>query len=999
MLGGLAIAQGDRRITRFQTQKTGALLAYLALHPNKAHSREALAEMLWPEGDPTAIRNRLNQAISSLRRQLHPPELGPGTVLVTDHHSVAINSKVVGSDVEEFERAIKQAERAESLADKIKNLEYAVELYKGELLEGYYEEWVFSKRMHLADHYDQALQELIRSHVEAGNPDAAIEFARLRLQLDPYDETPHVILMRLYLRAGRPKSALKQYEDLVRALQTFDDEPSEVAEKYRTKAEAQAENRAVATDDDDLPVMESRRAPETVPPPVTPREEPIPSIPRVVSTFVGRDAELTAIEDAIVQDKSRLITILGVGGCGKTRLAIEAGWRLVEKVGGHVYFIALTNIEDASDLPVEISRVVLPDKLGGADSFEAAMTRLRSTPKAVLILDNFEHIAELGSATIKTLLEALPNLYCIVTTRIPLNLDGEVQIPLTPLSVPHLEPSVTLKELAENPSVALFVERAQAVKADFQLTERTAKSIVDLCRHLEGLPLALELAASWARVMTPSQMLEQISENVDRLASRRRDINPRHRSFRAVFDGSFSLLDETLKFVFLRLTYFSGGWDYESAARLCPGVDVITAIHTLEEHSMIFSEPTDDAIRFSMLETLRSLGEGLIPPDLDAECGWLHADYFLEMTERNVPWNKWERAVSLDYSNCIAALRWFAENERSEEGLRMAVAMSRYWVGKGLLAEGREWLDLFTTFDGIDLLLNARAKSASAKLAWLAGDFIIAERSIREVIDTFRTYDAKLDEMEAQFILQLEAHRRGDYEESKRILYANLALAEALDDVNASARCWLALGNASIEQGEFDEAREYYERSIEVSRKTGTPERIAHALTNLANLSIFAGQTEAARKWLDEAASLIDMYEQRWRAAMTYLVKGRLENVEGNYEAAIDTLVEGLRTAPTEKLVTWRFLMQFGLALAGLGLTEDAIRTFGFFERYRERIGEQHRGIEMRVYEEKLEEIRSVYGEDRFNEQFNIGRIMSADEMNGLITKVYRQPIRLLEAI
>ena len=260
MLGGLAVVQGDRRITRFQTQKTGALFAYLALQPGKNHSREAVAELLWPDGDPIAIRNRLNQAISSLRRQLHPPELGPGTVLVTDHHSIGVNAQTVLTDVEEFEKEIRHAERAETDAEKVRWLEQAVARYKGELLEGYYEEWIYSKRMHLADLYDQALQQLIRSHVALGSPDAALEFARLRLQLDPYDEAPHVILMRLYLRSGRAKSALMQFDELVRALQQFDDSPSEYALKFKAKAESVVADQSVDVEiDDDFDGVQNRK--------------------------------------------------------------------------------------------------------------------------------------------------------------------------------------------------------------------------------------------------------------------------------------------------------------------------------------------------------------------------------------------------------------------------------------------------------------------------------------------------------------------------------------------------------------------------------------------------------------------------------------------------------------------------------------------------------------------------------------------------------------------
>lgn len=1003
MLGGLSVVQGDRRITRFQTQKTGALLAYLALNPNKNHSRESLAEMLWPEGDPTAIRNRLNQAISSLRRQLHPPELGPGTVLVTDHHSVGINSVVVSTDFEDFERDLKLADRSETREDKIRYLEAAIGLYRGELLEGYYEEWVFSKRMHLADQYDQVLQQLIRAHAEAGNYDNAIEFGRIRLQQDPYDEVAHTVLMKLYLMARRPKSALKQFDDLVRALETYDDEPSELAHKYRAKAQAALENPTPPPDDDTLPEVpvERRRSADTVvivqPAPV---EEPVPSLPRVISTFVGRDTELATLCEVVTNTNARLVTIMGLGGCGKTRLAIEAGWQLFNPFEGRVFFVPLSNLEEAGSLAAEIARVVLADRTIDDDPFEAVLKRLCTMPDALLILDNFEQLVEDGAPTVKKLLELTPNLRCLVTTRVPLNLEGEIQFPLLPLAIPDTEGELVLKDLAANPSVALFVERAQTAKADFQLTERTAQSIANLCIRLEGLPLSLELAASWARVLTPCQMLAQVSENLNELENRRRDINPRHRSLRAVFDTSFDMLDEPLKQIFLRLTTFSDGWDLEAATSVCPGVDILEAILNLEERSMVFSQPTENSARFAMLETLRTFGKDLVTGDLSAECGWLHAEHFLNFAEQNLPWPTWAATITPDYANCMAAMKWLSENDRGEEAVRLAVAMARYWDGKGMLSEGRECLEeLLAKNPDLPPLLTARAINASAGLEWLAGDFAKAAERTEGALEVFKKEDSKRDQIEALYILQLEAHRKGDYEASRKILYTILDLAEALDDQTAVARCWLSLGNAAIEQDDWEMARAYYERSLEVGRRRGTNDRVIGGLTNLANLSVLTGQYDAARKWIEEAIPLIPSAELRWNGAMTLVVAAKLENALGNYEKAVERLVEALRTAPKEKIVVWRFLLHFSVALTGLEMTQEAIRASGFFEHYREIIGEKHRGVEMSWYADNLAVLQGRVSEGQFQEQFAIGRLMSVDEMNALITRVSRQQVKLLEVI
>ncbi|MBC8066141.1 MAG: winged helix-turn-helix domain-containing protein [Chlorobia bacterium] len=984
MLGGLTAVQGDRKISRFQTQKTGALLAYLALHPGKSHSREAMAEILWPDGDPIAIRNRLNQAISSLRRQLHPPELGPGQVLVTDHHSIGVSSQTVTSDVEDFEKEIRRAESADSDEHRVQLLSQAVDRYRGELLEGYYEEWVFSKRMHLADLYDKALQQLIRSYVALGSPDRAIEYARRRLQLDPYDESPHVILMRLYLRSGRPKSALKQFEDLVRALQQFDDEPSENALKYKSKAEALANDQAVESDlDEDFEDAPVRKA---SPVSAVPSLEQVIQLPRIVSSFVGREDELRDIQELIRIKEVRLISILGLGGSGKTRLAIEVGWSLVDEFQSRVFFVSLANLEDGKDLPDEIARQVVPNQANLSDSTTAIVERLSSLPSSLLILDNFEHLAESSSQFVSDLMARVPFLYVIVTTRIPLSIEGESLISLSPLPLPE-ESSVDLCALAANPVISLFVDRAQAVKADFQLTERTAEAIVELGRKLEGLPLAIELAASWARVLTPAQMLEQVNTNVDKLASRRKDINPRHRSVRAAFDGSFQLLDDALRDVFLRLCSFSGGWDFDAAQHVCPVEDVILAIQQLEERSLIFSEPTDRALRFSMLEMTRSFGESMASPDLAAECGWLHAEYFRALAEQRGPYSTWVLLIEPDYANCLAALRWLKEQGRVEGFARMTVGLARYWEGRGLLSEGKEWLQkAFDLGTIVDPILHARAEAEMASLDWLAGDFELAVERTNAAIKLFQTYNARQNEMGARFLLQLEAHRKGDYAEVQNLLSTNLSISRELEDAGAESRCWLALGNAAIEMDDFEAAQGHYEKSLETARVAQEDEAIGSALTNLANLAIYRSQTDAARKWLDDAREIMKASDRRWKMAMTMIVMGRLENEVGNYREAAQTLIQAYWTAKDEKLVVWRFLLQFGFALAGLEMLNEAFRMFGFLERYREKIGEHHRGIEMRSYELGIQKI----GLDRNREQFEIGRNMSLEEIEVLIAKVQR---------
>jgi predicted ATPase/DNA-binding SARP family transcriptional activator len=980
MLGGLTVVQGDRRISRFQTQKTGALLAYLALTPGKNHARESLAEMLWPDGDPIAIRNRLNQAISSLRRQLHPPELGPGSVLVADHYSIGINAQTVSTDVQDFERDMKLADKEESDEARVRILRQAVDRYRGELLDGYFEEWIFSRRMHLADLYDKALQQLIRSHVALGSPEAAIEFARRRLDLDPYDEAPHVILMRLYLRSGRPKSAIKQFDDLVRALRQFDEAPGDNARKYLAKAEALASARSADSEGDES--FDAGPQSRPLPAPAAPAlPEAMPTLPRVVTSFVDREEEMRRIVESLT-GPGRLVTLLGLGGCGKSRLAIEAGWKLADTFQGQIHFVQLANVSSAEDIPAEIARAIIPGETRVADPYRVLVSHLELQNLCLIILDNFEQLAESGSRLVTELLQKLPGLRLLVTSRVPLNAEGEIQILLSPLPLPDPGSHHNLSHLASNPAVSLFVDRAQMVKSDFQLTERTAESILKLSRKLEGLPLALELAASWARVLTPSQMVAEVESNVDQLASRRRDVNPRHRSLRAAFDGTYALLDEDLKSLFARLTIFSGGWDIGAAEAVCQESDIVTKLQVLEERALVHSEPTEHSLRFSMLATVREFGRSLIDPELEAVSARFHAQYFLARASEAMPYSRWAELVQYDHGNLVQALKWLQQQGSSDDYAQMVVAMCRYWEGHGMLAEGREWVSLaLLDSDRMTPLLRARLQIAGAGIEWLLGNFAVAASCAQEALEELSHLGAGSDQIRAQFLLQLEAHRQGDYEEAKRILESNLALSQQLGDLGSEARSWLALGNVAVEEGQLDLAMTRFEKSLEVARAANHRDHVVSALTNLANLAVYESKLEAAEKWISEAVAQIDSRDRRWRMAMSFIVRARVENAMGRHREALATLDRSYRMAPDETVVIWRILLQTGIALMGLKAFDEAARTFGYLEKYRNQIGEAHRGIEMREYDQKLAELGATFEPNRLEEQFDIGRNMDLKEV------------------
>jgi tetratricopeptide (TPR) repeat protein len=280
--------------------------------------------------------------------------------------------------------------------------------------------------------------------------------------------------------------------------------------------------------------------------------------------------------------------------------------------------------------------------------------------------------------------------------------------------------------------------------------------------------------------------------------------------------------------------------------------------------------------------------------------------------------------------------------------------------------------------------------AAIARLEWVVGDFDAAVSQTRAALKVFAAENAVQDQIAAQLLLQHESHRRGDYEEARRLLVSNLELSQSIGDLSSEARCWLGLGNAAIEEERYEEAQRDYEKSLDSARRAGDHEMIGAALTNLANQASYRGHSEAAEKWIEESIAHFGRSRWKWYRAMNLIVKGRIENELGRFEDAARSLIEAYRIAPNEKLVVWRFLMLFTKTLFGLGLQKEGTRWAGYLDRFRERIGEHYHGLEMRKFESRLAEFRAQITPAEYAEQIEIGRNMSAEEIDGTISKVRR---------
>ena len=466
LLGGLAARNGEQTIDRFRTRKGGEMLAVLALHPTRAFPREEMRELLWPEEEPAVGRNRLRVELTVLRQQFQSQNQALTSLIHTDRLTIRLHAEAFATDVAEFEQGLAQAGKATERTEQIVLLAQAVEFYHGDLLPGYDAEWIVTERERLAALHQEALRKLIRRLAHERDFDRAIGYAQRALQFDPWNEEAHFDLIRLFVGVGQPSAAIRQYETLEQTLrEQFAAKPTAVAREFIQQVRDRLGHgigaRAGAVYNAPVPSL-----PVTQPLPTPPNRD---DLPVRLTRFFGREQEQQQLAALLTAD--RLVTVTGPGGNGKTRLTIETAATLRSRFSGGVRFVYLGNLLDIGQLPDALRQTLRLPAQAGLAALDQVIAALSSAP-SLLILDNFEHLAEQGAALVQTLLETIPPLTIAVTSRRVLGIAGEREFPLPPLPIPTGEAAP--EELNALAAVRLFLDRAQGVRPDFQLTPRNA---------------------------------------------------------------------------------------------------------------------------------------------------------------------------------------------------------------------------------------------------------------------------------------------------------------------------------------------------------------------------------------------------------------------------------------------------------------------------------------------------------------------------------------------
>jgi predicted ATPase len=681
-------------------------------------------------------------------------------------------------------------------------------------------------------------------------------------------------------------------------------------------------------------------------PGMTPRQFPPPSVPLSghlppqFTRFFGRQQEIKQLCEVLLPPGGHLATLTGPGGSGKTRLAVEVAARLAELFHGAVWFVPLLDLSEPR-LIVDAMRdaLRLPRLPNGEplEQVEEALSRQRS----LLVLDNFEQLLVDGAQTVQALRESVPTLALLVTSRQRLNLPGEREYPAPCLPTPRGPDTPERLVLCE--SVQLFVDRAQAVRPDFQVTRGNAAAVAALCERLEGIPLALELAAARAQVFTAAQMLAHLKRRFKLLEGRQPDQDRRHRSLWDTLDWSYQLLSPALQQFFTRLSIFRGGWTAAAASAVCAVTDASLTHQYLEQLrgcSLILAEEDRDQMRFRMLETLREYAAQRLTPGEQLEAARRHLGYYLTLAEQAEPklrgpmQQQWFERLDSEQENLETALAWVVERQDVKTVSRLVAALAPFWRLRGYVSPLQEQRfklaispDAFAcspaataavlsdlawyegTCEGARALQEkilairqglgdpngiAHSLQALGNLAEERGDYDEAHSFFGESLAIWRELDDQKGIADLLHCLGLLAQQQSDYGTARTSYEEALAIRRTLGDRNGIAGSLHRLGNLAEEQGDYQRARSLQEESLATRRELGYKSGVAHSLYSLGLVAFRQGNCQEAQTLFQESMEIRRAIGNRHDTAMSLWGLGLVAQQQGDYPAARSLFEESL---------------------------------------------------------------------------------------------------------
>lgn len=910
LFGGLAIKQGTQPIPKLISRKADVLLAYLA-QERRIHSREALATLLWDDRSQKQALSNLRTLLTSLRKQAN-------VFVHITNKTLQIQDGVV-TDTHLFMEQLHAAEKTWPSEASVVQLEEALTLYQGDFLEGILlanslelENWIQNTREQLRQTVIATRQKLITYYLHQGAYQDGIRHGSILLEMDPWDENTHRQMMRLYAYSGQRQAALAQYETCVNLL----DEEFSLPPTPQTADLYKRIQTAVSTSS---------------------------NLPAFVTTFIGREQELTLCIQHLRNPDCRLLTIVGLGGIGKTRLALQAASSLQMDFINGCHFVSLAAVKSIDEVAMAIVAAINAPFV--ASKVETQLLDYLRNKEMLIILDNFEHLLD-ASDLLVSILRTAPNVKLFVTSRVRLNIRPEWLLELSGLAYPT-DHDINCEQYA---AVRLFSQRARVIMPEFELTSAISPSINRICQIVRGIPLGVELAAAWIRVLSPAQIAQQIEQNLDLLATHARDVPERQQSLTAVFDSVWHLLNENEQQVFAQLSVFHGSFDLNAFLQIT-GASPWTLAALVEKSLLQKDDQQQTQSRYHLVELLRlySTSKRISALLDDTKIRQQHSDYYLAfLQEKGSQINSQYQpqiihSIGQERENIRVAWLWAVQQGAIDQIRESIAGLAQFYLCRGpyqegirllqtaietvcslpgtserqetlanlYLTQGRLWQEA-SQLDDAEVALQAAEgclqnlaapilstilQMEYGRLCWRKSLHETAVQYCQSALIDSRELNLQHVEADALRMLGAVAVEHANYQDAEGFYKEALEIVQKCGDRINEAKVINNLGVCYTEIGDFDQAQRYHQRSLEMRLQVGDRRGEGSALNNLGILALGREQYQKAQTYFEQSRQTRQLLGDRRGESLVMMNLARVYAYLGNYKQAHALLAGALAAA------------------------------------------------------------------------------------------------------
>ena len=880
LLGRFEVRQDGKRLT-IPTRNAQSLFAYLLLNAGQAQRRERLAGLLWPDSSEENARSNLRHELWRLRKAFE--ESGESYFLIDDL-SLSFNPfSPYDLDVRNLESGPIEGSTADDLTT-------ALSVYHGELLPGFYDEWVLAKRDRLHALFEAKMARLLELLQADGRWAEVLEWSLRWIEVGQWPEPAYRALMSAYANSGDISKAVATYERLALGLKKdLAAKPSEQTQALYGRLKTGWKPQARPTS---LVIQPAVGAVEPSVSNVLPPRMRRSNLPRPLTSFIGREKEIQQVERLV--SKARLVTITGSGGVGKTRLAIKVAAALAIQFRDGVQWIELAALSlvkpsrkresgdfkgsrgvlSGVDLVAQtVAKALRVPESPGAPILEGVLEQLRDR-RLLLVLDNCEHLIAACAALTERILEDCPEVSVLATSREALGVPGEKAWLLPSLSLPKPDRTSEFIGIPQSEAVSLFVERTTDLLPAYQPDEAEAATIVQICRRLDGIPLAIELAAARMNLLSAGEIAGWLDHRFNLLTAGNRTALPRHQTLRAAIEWSYDLLNQDEQALFRHLSIFAGSFTLEAAQAVCgdeeiQSDEILTLLGRLLDKSLLQVDPslrdTGLATRYRFLDTICSFGRLKLEEAGEARrMRDQHAAYFVRLVEAAGPelllsnQEIWYKLLQAENDNIRAVIEWSAEGDQAESALRIVGALLWFWWSHGSIHEGLDLALKALALPSAGLFpgYRARALNTAGYIQWTLGDIISARQSLDEALAILIKSNDETSMVWLKQSLGLVLASEGQYDLADAALQDAVTIARKLGDLTKSSFSLAFMGDNALQQGDRPKAERVYEESADLLRSLGNKLFVAYPLRRLGYFALERDDFLQARIYFLESLAL-----------------------------------------------------------------------------------------------------------------------------------------------